>query len=68
MTDIQSSEAILNDLFSSFDSKNGRKRSDPGDEGTEDEDSDSEESVEDEDEVSLDFYVLLYYDSIFPVV
>ena len=53
MTEIQSSEAILNDLFSSFDSKNGRKMSEPGDEGTEDEDSDSEEELVDEDEVSL---------------
>ena len=52
MTEIQSSEAILNDLFSSFDSKNGRKMSEPGDEGTEDEDSDSEEELVDEDEVS----------------
>ena len=53
MTEIQSSEAILNDLFSSFDSKNGRKMSEPGDEGTEDEDSDSDELV-DEDEVNID--------------
>ena len=53
MTEIQSSEAILNDLFSSFDSKNGRKMSELGDEGTEDEDSDSEEELVDEDEVSL---------------
>ena len=53
MTEIQSSEAILNDLFSSFDSKNGRKMSEPGDEGTEDEESDSEDELINEDEVSL---------------
>ena len=57
MTDIQnqSSEAILNDLFSSFDSKNRRKILELGGEGTEDEDSDSEESIENEDGVSLDY-------------
>ena len=46
MTDLQSSEAILNDLFSSFEKHIGKKSSKLEDDGTEDEDSDSEESEE----------------------
>ena len=45
MTDFQSSEAILNDLFSSIESKCGTKLSKIDNE-TEDEESDSDESTE----------------------
>ena len=54
MTELQSSEAILNDLFSSFENNCGQKRSE--DDGTEDDDSDSDESVQEKvPEVSSDY-------------
>jgi hypothetical protein len=45
MTDLQSSEAILNDLFSSIEN-NSNKKLPKSENETEDEDSDSDESAE----------------------